>query len=67
MKVFWHFHGVDNWYTLRENCPFWSYFGPHFPAFGLNTDQNISEYGHFLLSDIGLKLVNAECAYFHIQ
>ena len=25
--------------------------GPHFPAFGLNTDQNNSEYGHFLRSD----------------
>ena len=24
--------------------------GPHFPAFGLNTDQNNSEYGHFLRS-----------------
>ena len=44
-----------------------SYYGPHFPAFGLNTeirsmspysvqmrenvDQNNSEYGHFLRSD----------------
>ena len=26
-----------------------SYSGPYFPAFGLNTDQNNSEYGHFLL------------------
>ena len=25
-----------------------SYSGPYFPAFGLNTDQNNSEYGHFL-------------------
>ena len=25
--------------------------GPHFPAFGQNTDQNNSEYGHFLRSD----------------
>ena len=24
---------------------------PLFPAFGLNTDQNNSEYGHFLRSD----------------
>ena len=24
-----------------------SYSGPYFPAFGLNTDQNNSEYGHF--------------------
>ena len=44
----------------------WSYSGPHFPAFGLNTgirsispysvrmqknaDRNNSEYGHFLRS-----------------
>ena len=27
-----------------------SYSGPPFPAFGLNTDQNNSEYGHFLRS-----------------
>ena len=25
-----------------------SYFGPYFPAFGLNTDQHNYEYGHFL-------------------
>ena len=25
-----------------------SYSGPHFPAFGLNTHQNNSEYGRFL-------------------
>ena len=24
-----------------------SYFGPYFPEFGLNTDQNNSEYEHF--------------------
>ena len=28
-----------------------SYSGPYFPGFGLNTDQNNSEYGHFLRSD----------------
>ena len=28
----------------------WSYSGPYIPAFGLNTDQNNSEYGHFLRS-----------------
>ena len=28
----------------------WSYSGPHFPAFVLNTDQNNSEHGHFLRS-----------------
>ena len=32
------------------------YYGPHFPAFGLNTesenaDQNNSEYGHFSRSE----------------
>ena len=27
-----------------------SYSGPYFPAFGLNADQNNSEYGHFLRS-----------------
>ena len=27
-----------------------SYSGPYFLAFGLNTDQNNSEYGHFLRS-----------------
>ena len=26
--------------------------GPHFPVFQLNTDQNNSEYGHILRSDI---------------
>ena len=28
-----------------------SYSGLYFPAFGLNTDQNNSKYGHFLCSD----------------
>ena len=28
-----------------------SYSGPYFPAFGLNTDHNNSEYGQFLHSD----------------
>ena len=28
-----------------------SYSGLYFPAFGLNTDQNNSKYGHFLLGD----------------
>ena len=30
-----------------------SYSGPYFPAIGLNTDQNNTEYGHFLRS-VGL-------------
>ena len=29
-----------------------SYSGSYFPVFGLNTDQNNSEYGHFLCSGI---------------
>ena len=48
---------------LRKKCPyfelFWSAFFPHFPAFGLNTekcgknaDQNNSEYGQFLRSEL---------------
>ena len=32
-----------------------SYSGPYFFAFGLNTDQNNSEYGHFSRSVIYLK------------
>ena len=39
-----------------------SFSGPYFPAFGRNTDQNNSEYGHFLRSDCcyhGMYLVNA--------
>ena len=52
------------WYSLREKCPYQSYSGPHFPAFGLNMgispysvqmrkneDQNNSEYGHFSRSE----------------
>ena len=38
-------------FTRAEHCVksvrIRSYSGPHFPAFGLNTDQNNSEYGHF--------------------
>ena len=48
---------------LNKNCPFselfWPTFFPHFPVFspnvekcGKNVDQNNSEYGHFLRSDI---------------
>ena len=29
-----------------------SYSGPYFPTFGLKTDKNNSEYGHFLCSDV---------------
>ena len=30
----------------------WSYSGPHFPAFGFNTDLNNSEYEHVLPNGI---------------
>ena len=51
LNSFW----IRFWVALRKKCPysdlFWSVFsGPYFPAFGLNTDQNTSEYGHFLHS-----------------
>ena len=35
---------------LRKSVRIWSYSVPYFPAFGLNTDQSNSEYGHFSLS-----------------
>ena len=38
-------------HSLRKSVSIRSYSGPHFPAFRLNTDQNNSEYGHFLRSD----------------
>ena len=27
-------------FTLREKCRAWSYLGPYFSAFGLNTERN---------------------------
>ena len=33
--------------TLHEKCPYSEFSGRYFPAFGLNTDQKNSEYGHF--------------------
>ena len=55
------FHPTE---SLKKIC-IWSYSGPHFPVFGLNTerkcgilvrmrenaDQNNSEYGHFSRSE----------------
>ena len=55
------FHPTE---SLKKIC-MWSYSGPHFPVFGLNTerkcgilvrmrenaDQNNSEYGHFSPSE----------------
>ena len=35
-----------------------SYSSPYFPAFGLNTDQNNSKYGHFLRSDVYISINN---------
>ena len=37
-------HYVKN--VRIRSCP-----GPYFPVFGLNTDENNSENGHFLRSD----------------
>ena len=33
-------------YSVKSVC-IWSFSGPFFPAFGLNTDHKISEYRHF--------------------
>ena len=40
--------GIFMWLILRENCPYLEFFWSVFLAFGLNRDQKISEYGHFL-------------------
>ena len=57
---------VSVWFLLTlQNCKanvcifvksvrIWSFSGPYFPAFGLNTDQKNSEYGQFLLSGMFL-------------
>ena len=51
---YWKYH-----YCV-ESTRIWSFSGLYFPAFGLNTDQKNSEYGHFSCSavikgSIGLK------------
>ena len=47
------------WPTHCEKSVYiWSFSGSYFPAFGPNTDQKNSEYGHFSRSD--LYCVNAE-------
>ena len=33
--------------TLCKKYPYLEFFGPYFPAFGLNMDRKNSEYGHF--------------------
>ena len=46
--------------TMHKKCPysefFWSIFFPYFPAFGLNRDQNNSEYGHFCISPYSVRM-----------
>ena len=37
-------------YYVKSVC-IRSYSGPYLPVFGLNTEQNNSEYGHFLRTD----------------
>ena len=36
---------------LRKSVRIWSYSGLHYPAFGLNAEQNNSEYGDVLRSE----------------
>ena len=54
--VFFSFKGKKRSYLSIKCCVksvrIRSYSGPHFPAFGLYTNHNNSEYGHFLRSDI---------------
>ena len=53
MKIWFEMNEVLNLRCVK-NVRIRSYSGPHFPAFGLNTeqntDQNNSEYGHVLHS-----------------
>ena len=42
---------LRNRYHFVKRVRVRSYSGPYFPAFGLNTDHNNSEYGQFLHSD----------------
>ena len=37
-------------------CPYSEFFGPYFPAFGLNTDQKNSEYRHLSRSILKMSL-----------
>ena len=41
----------ENNIQCKKSVRIWSYSSPYFPAFTLNTDQKISEYGHFSRSD----------------
>ena len=42
---------------LYKKCPCLELSGPFFPAFGLNTDQNNSEYEHFSRSEYNQFLI----------
>ena len=46
-----------------KSVPIGSYSGPYFPAFGLNTDQNNSDYGYFLHSVLfkSSQFIRLEC------
>ena len=46
----YHIHSLWDIVCVKS-VRIWSYSGLCFPVFGLNTDQNISEYGHSLLSE----------------
>ena len=39
--------GGGGWLHCIKSVLIGTYSGPYFPAFGLITDQNNSEYGHF--------------------
>ena len=42
-----HFYGDTGIITVCESARIRGFSGPHFFAFGLNTDPKNSEYGHF--------------------
>ena len=44
------FHIEINHSICKSVC-IWSFSGPNFPVFGLNTDQQNSEYGRFSKSN----------------
>ena len=51
ISIHWAFQKISYPASCVKSVRIRSYSGPHFPAFRLNTDQNNSEYGHFLRSD----------------
>ena len=57
MSIFYHSNGslLSHWESIThciKIVDIRSYSGPYFPAVGLNSDQNNSEYGHFSCSDL---------------